>query len=247
VSLGLRDDADVGLKPGGGLPGTGIGSITAAAYQCPTVFGPSYKLTPLGLPWRLNLTSYDAGTGVSRGTITHVRIAFSVFTCSAVIAGASATSGGQVTVSYASQAGTLKILTAGSTLHWYRVHKCAHVVADGDPVALSASYAISPLQTITSPAGFAIPGGPVSVSSRDRGSPRIRSTAASSASRPTKRSAGTGKPQREKDVSLRMLETSCQPRFFRPGIMHPAYGCAGQSGAAEDLERTAAARSCPAG
>src|SRR5690242_343662 len=48
------------LKHGGGLPGTGIGSITAAAYKCPTVFGPSYKLTPLGLPWRLNLTSYDA-------------------------------------------------------------------------------------------------------------------------------------------------------------------------------------------
>jgi hypothetical protein len=139
------------LKAGGGLPGTGIGSITAAAYKCPMIFGSSYQLTPLGLPWRLNLTSYDAGTGVSRGTITHVRIAFSVVTCSAVIAGASATSGGQVAVSYANQTGALKILSAGGTLHWYRVHNCAHVVADGDPVALSASYAVSPPQTITSP------------------------------------------------------------------------------------------------
>jgi hypothetical protein len=91
------------------------------------------RLTPSGLPWQLNLTSYDAGTGVSRGTISRVRLAFSYFKCTAVVGGASATSGGEVAVSYASKSGTLKLLATGGTLHWYRVHKCAGLLASGDP------------------------------------------------------------------------------------------------------------------
>ena len=47
------------LKHGGGLTGTGIGSITTAAYDCATPIG-VIRLTARGLPWHLNLTSYDA-------------------------------------------------------------------------------------------------------------------------------------------------------------------------------------------
>ena len=47
------------LKHGGGLTGTGIGSITTAAYDCATPIG-VIQLTARGLPWHLNLTSYDA-------------------------------------------------------------------------------------------------------------------------------------------------------------------------------------------
>jgi hypothetical protein len=140
------------LKQGAGLPGTGIGSVTAASYVCasPIVV---YHLTPGGLPWQLSLTSYDARTGVGHGTISRVRLAFSIteFQCSAVVGGASATSGGQVAVSYSNKTGTLKLLATGSTLHWYRVHKCAGLIADGDPASLTAGYAITPKQVITSP------------------------------------------------------------------------------------------------
>ncbi len=140
------------LKPGSGLPGTGIGSVTAASYRCTSPIA-AYRLMPGGLPWRLNLTSYDTRTGVSHGTISGVRLAFSVveFECSAVIGGASATSGGQVAVSYGNKTGVLKILATGGTLHWYRVHKCDGLLADGDPASLTAGYAITPRQVITSP------------------------------------------------------------------------------------------------
>jgi hypothetical protein len=50
------------LKAGGGLPGTGIGSITAAAFRCHSLL--PVHLTALGLPWRLSLSSYDQRTGV---------------------------------------------------------------------------------------------------------------------------------------------------------------------------------------
>jgi hypothetical protein len=143
-------DMSGAVKPGSGLPGAGIGSVTAASYQC---FAPTGvpSLTPSGLPWQLNLTSYDAGTGVSRGTISHVRLAFSYFNCTAVVGGASATSGGEVAVSYASKTGTLKLLATGGTLHWYRVHKCAGLLASGDPASLTGSYVLTPKQVITSP------------------------------------------------------------------------------------------------
>ncbi|HEY2305100.1 MAG TPA: hypothetical protein VGI05_04390 [Streptosporangiaceae bacterium] len=138
------------VKPGSGLPGAGIGSVTAASYRC---FGPTGapRLMPSGLPWQLNLTSYDAGTGVSRGTISHVRLAFSIFNCSAVVGGAGATSGGEVTVTYANKTGKLKLLANGGTLHWYRVHKCAGLLASGDPASLTGSYVLTPKQVITSP------------------------------------------------------------------------------------------------
>jgi hypothetical protein len=139
------------LKKGSGLPGTGIGSIATAAYDCATPL-PWLHLTPRGLPWHLNLTSYNAGTGVSRGTISHVQLALSGPACTAVVNGTSSTaSNGVVAVSYANATGKLKVLPTGGNLHWYHVTGCAGLVANGDPAQLSATYTVSPAQTITSP------------------------------------------------------------------------------------------------
>jgi hypothetical protein len=133
------------------LPGTGIGSITAAAYRsCANPISPT--VTPRGLPWHLNLVSYDAATGVSRGTISHLRLTLSAPRCSAVINGTSGSAAaGVVRISYANAEGRLKIVPAGGTLHWFHVSGCAGLVRDGDPAVLSAAYALSPPQTITSP------------------------------------------------------------------------------------------------
>ena len=140
------------LKAGSGLAGTGIGSITAAAYDCSMPFGLQFLLTPRGLPWHLNLAAYDVGTGVSRGTISHVELTLTGPGCSATINGTSGSGAdGLVAVSYAGQTGTLKIRPAGGNLHWSHVSGCAGLVGDGDPATLSAAYTISPEQEITSP------------------------------------------------------------------------------------------------
>ena len=142
------------LKAGSGLPGAGIGSLTTAVYsQCSA--GPfGATVTVRGLPWRLNLTSYDRRTGVARGTISHLQISVapSFIPCTAVIKGTSGTApDGVMPVSYTSKTGILKVLPMGGNLHWYHVHSCAGIIRNGDAATLSASYTISPQQVITSP------------------------------------------------------------------------------------------------
>ena len=140
------------LKGGTGLPGTGIGAITAAAYDCAMLIEPPFRLTPHGLPWHLNLASYDAGTGVSRGTISHLELTLTGPGCSAMINGTSGSAAdGVVAISYANKTGRLKAGPAGGNLHWYHVSGCAGLLGDGDPATLSAAYTVSLHQRITSP------------------------------------------------------------------------------------------------
>ena len=142
------------LKAGSGLPGAGIGSLSTAAYSHCSAGPFAATVTVSGLPWRLNLTSYDPHTGVARGTISHLQIdaAPSFTPCTAVIKGTSGTApDGVVAVSYASKTGILKILPTGGNLHWYHVHNCAGIIRNGDAATVSASYTISPRQAITSP------------------------------------------------------------------------------------------------
>jgi hypothetical protein len=142
------------IKAGSGLPGAGIGSLATAVYsQCSA--GPfAATVTVWGLPWRLNLTSYNRSTGVARGTISHLQIsvASSSIPCTAAIKGTSGTApDGVMPVSYTSKTGILKVLPTGGDLHWYHVHNCAGIIRNGDAATLSASYTISPRQVITSP------------------------------------------------------------------------------------------------
>jgi hypothetical protein len=142
------------LEAGSGLPGAGIGSLATATYSlCSGGPFPS-TVTARGLPWRLNFTSYNRRTGVARGTISHLQIAFRLSppACTAVIKGTSGnTPDGVAPVSYTSKTGILKILPTGGDLHWYHVHSCAGIIRNGDAATISASYAISPRQVITSP------------------------------------------------------------------------------------------------
>lgn len=138
------------LKAGSGLPGAGIGSITAAAFSCNGLL--PVQLTALGLPWRLNLSTYDRRTGVARGTISHLRLSFAGPACNAQVNGTGGTAAnGVVAVSYASKTGKLTIVPAGGNLHWNHVTGCHTLFGNGDPAALAAAYAISPPQVITSP------------------------------------------------------------------------------------------------
>jgi hypothetical protein len=141
------------LKSGSGLPGGGIGSITTVrSLFCPTPLGPSYTLTARDLPWHLNVSSYNATTGVVAGRLSHLQIGFTGTGCAAVIDGTSGTaSDGTVRVGYTNSTGRLRTRTTGGNLHFYHVSGCAGLLRTGDPATIRVIITISPRQTITSP------------------------------------------------------------------------------------------------
>jgi hypothetical protein len=139
------------LKRGSGHPGTGIGSITTVSIRECGNLG-MFTLTPGDLPWRLNLTSYNATTRTVTGSISHVHVNVSGEQCSAVVDGTSGTAGnGIVKFTYADSTAKLKVLTTGGNLHFHNVNGCAGLVRNGDPATLSTKFTVSPKQAITSP------------------------------------------------------------------------------------------------
>lgn len=140
------------LKPGSGLNGTSAGSITGAAISA--CFGPgplNWTITLLGLPWHINLSSYDANTAVVAGTISHMQIRAKGSACSFVVDGTGGgASDGRVKFSYSDR--THQVTTSGGNLHIFNVATgCAGLVASGDPASLTASFTLAPAQVITSP------------------------------------------------------------------------------------------------
>ena len=142
------------LKAGSGLSGTTIGSITAVTFtNCSVPLGPGFTLRARDLPWHLNVSSYDATTGVVTGSISHFQMTlrFAGVSCTAVIAGTSGTaSDGIVKFTYTNSTVKLKTLTTGGNLHFYNVKGCFGEIITNDPAAIAAAYTVSPRQTITS-------------------------------------------------------------------------------------------------
>jgi len=147
------------LKSGSGVPGSGAGSLAAFGFhRCtnplakgiPSARRETFTMTATGLPWHLNLASY--GNGVATGTISHMRITLAGPSCTAVIDGTGATvRDGHVRFRYSDATGRLTVLAAGSGLQFFDVSGCAGVIVTGDPVTISATFAVTPKQAITSP------------------------------------------------------------------------------------------------
>jgi|SRR5215469_14787552 len=153
-SLNCTSSALAGrFKPGTGLSGAGIGSITGGG-KFTDCLGPlpfPVSITLQGLPWHISVTADH--NGVVHGTISHIEITASLpagcrFTLDGTAAGAF---DGTAQFSYSDSAHTLKLLPTGTNLHFYKVSKCAGVVHSGDSAAYLAGYTLSPGQTITSP------------------------------------------------------------------------------------------------
>lgn len=142
-----------GLSSGSGLAGTGIGQITALALN--SCAGGNLTATTTASdanPWPLNARSYNATTGVTSGTITNFMASFSGGGCSFTVAGTTATTPGQVKVSYTNSTHRLKLKNNGGTLHFWNLSGCGPGINDGDPAGLiGGSYKVRPGQTITSP------------------------------------------------------------------------------------------------
>jgi len=140
------------VKKGSGLSGQDIGKVTAAAFgSCVALGSVPLTVTSRDLPWRISFTSYNAKTEVVRGTVSGVRVTLTG-SCQAVVNGSSGSAAdGVITAVYNDRIGQLTFLTSGSNLHYWHVKNCGGLINDGDPVALTASYTIRPIQDITSP------------------------------------------------------------------------------------------------
>ncbi len=140
------------FKPGTGLSGTGIGSITSGGKfsDCLGPLALAYSITLRGLPWHISVTGDH--NGVVHGTISHIEITASLPACRFTIDGTAAKAfDGIVPFAYSNSAHVLKLLPVGTNLHYYQVTGCAGLVSTGDSAAYLASYALSPGQTITGP------------------------------------------------------------------------------------------------
>ena len=151
------------LRSGSGLPGAAAGSLSAigfatCVYRVSNTLNIAFTVRPAGLPWQVNLSSYDAATGLAAGTVSHLALTVAVVSnppgCHAVVSGTSATADdGRVAFSYTNSTGQLTVLATGGNLHYYDVTSCRLFpgFTDGAPATLSATFAVSPHQDITSP------------------------------------------------------------------------------------------------
>jgi hypothetical protein len=153
-SLACRHTAGTGrFKSGSGLPGAGIGSITALSLSdCTGPGGLPVTMTLSHLPWTLNADSYNPAitAGLTTGTISGIHATFSRNGCSATMDGTSATAdNGRTQIHYHNSLAKLKIRTQDSNLHFYNVHGCGGLINSGDAITFAIAYLVSPKQTIT--------------------------------------------------------------------------------------------------
>jgi hypothetical protein len=142
------------LKSGKKLAGAGAGTLTSAATAGCSTQGFSIVINAAHLPWKLNLISYNAKTGVTTATVTGLHLTMSVpdIGCSAAVDGTGAAKdNGLVKVTYSNKTGKMSTLKTGGDLHLYDVKSCLGLVKDGDTMAINAAYTVSPAQKITSP------------------------------------------------------------------------------------------------
>ena len=140
------------VKSGSGLSGHDAGAVTAAAFGTCTALGSlSLKVMAGALPWQISFDSYNSKLDVVSGTVSEVKVTLAG-SCGAVVNGTGgAAADGTVRAVYADGLGQLTLLSGGGNLHYWHVKGCGHVINDGDPVTLTASYAVRPVQSITSP------------------------------------------------------------------------------------------------
>jgi hypothetical protein len=140
------------LKKGSGIAGTNLGSITALSFSnCTGPLGLTFTVSNSGFPWTLSGTAYNATTGTTTGFINGIKSHLSGPSCSADVAGATATAKGKVKVTYKNSTHKLTVLATGGNLHVFNVSGCAGLINTGDATQFTGVYTVSPTQKITSP------------------------------------------------------------------------------------------------
>jgi hypothetical protein len=143
------------LKSGKKLSGTDAGSVSAFSLTKCGADGFFLSISPKHLPWDLSLVSYDAATGDTTVVMTgiHLLLSLKALGCSGEVDGTSATAhDGKVKLTYSNKTGQLTTWKTEGNLHLYDVTSgCLGVIKTGDKAAITATYTVTPAQTITSP------------------------------------------------------------------------------------------------
>jgi hypothetical protein len=140
--------AQATVQSGSGLSGTGIATVTSSTYtSCTGPLGLSFSVDTGTVDYQLNASSY--ADGVTTGTLSGITASMSGLLCSASVAGATASTPGTVNGTYTNSTATLAV--TGGDLHIWNVSGCFGLINSGDAVSITANYALSPGQTITSP------------------------------------------------------------------------------------------------
>jgi hypothetical protein len=138
------------LKSGSGISGSNIGSITALSFNtCTGPLGLTFTVTSSGFPWTLSGASFTSG--VTTGHIAGIKATLTGPSCTASVAGTTATTPGKVKITYTNSTHKLKVTAGGGTLHVWNVSGCAGLINTGDATQFTGTYTVTPAQTITSP------------------------------------------------------------------------------------------------
>ena len=124
-----------------------VGTITALSFSgCTGPLGLTFTVTNSNFPWTLTASAFNSSTGVTTGKISGIKSHLSGPSCSADVAGATATTPGSVNVTYTNSTGVLKV--SGGTLDIFNVSGCAGLIMTNDESTFTGSYTVSPKQTI---------------------------------------------------------------------------------------------------
>jgi hypothetical protein len=142
-----------GTAVSGTVPnGNGLVSVTSlSASNCIGPANAAVNVTMTNLPYSMNGASYAAG--VTTGTVTGIKATYSnpVDGCVATVTGPGG-AGGSVNGTYTNATGRL-VASGGSTLQVATVNGlCSPTqIQVGDPITLTGTLIVTPLQTVTSP------------------------------------------------------------------------------------------------
>lgn len=145
------------LQSGSGLSGTGIASLTGVnASGCVTTGGLATTITATNLPWQFNAASYNAGTGVTTGTLTGVKATAVIGNpaqCTVTV-GAAGGGGGTIAGTYTNSTDRLSVSGSNLVVLTATGAGCGSLASPGDSITLGGQYGLAGAnanQTITSP------------------------------------------------------------------------------------------------
>jgi hypothetical protein len=142
-------DASGTAKSGSGHAGAGLASINSLNFNdCTGPLSITFGVTSGNLPWALNADTYNAGTGVTTGTITGIQAKLSGPGCSADVGGpGGASTTGTVVGTYDNNSGELAI--SGGNLHLWNVSGCFGLVGSGNASTFTGTYVVDPTMAIS--------------------------------------------------------------------------------------------------
>ncbi|MCP2334821.1 hypothetical protein [Actinomadura rupiterrae] len=146
-------------KSGSGMAPDDLVSLVSISFSSPGnpsswCTGPAgiyVSISAQGLPWKFTAESYDATTRTAFGKMKGVIVSMvGTDGCHATF-GAPGGGGGEIGLSYANGSGTLKVTSSTLVATSVDANCDPTALNVGDPLGVTATFTVSPRQTVTSP------------------------------------------------------------------------------------------------